>query len=113
MSIWSSTGAQPPCDPSTGVSVVPPPGAGPGHWAGAPGAFVDGEDVYLVYRLRWPWPRRGAELVLARGDGERFTPIWRASREDFDTASIERCAIVRSGETWRLYVSYVDAADGR
>ena len=46
MSIWSSTGAQPPFDPSTGVSLVPPPGAGPGHWAGAPGAFVDGEDVF-------------------------------------------------------------------
>jgi hypothetical protein len=93
--------------------LVAPPGEGPGHWAGAPGAFVDGDTIYLVYRLRWPRPRRGGELRIARGDGESFTTIWRARREDFTSPSIERCAIVRDGRVWRLYVSYVDGVDGR
>jgi hypothetical protein len=69
--------------------------------------------VYLVYRLRWPRPRRGGELVIARGDGERFETVWRARREDFASPSIERCAILREGRSWRLYVSYVDGVDGR
>jgi hypothetical protein len=90
-----------------------PPGSGPGYWAGAPGAFSDGERVYLVYRLRWPRPRRGGELRIARGDGEHFETIWRATREDFGSQSIERCAILRDGRTWRLYVSYVDGIDDR
>ena len=78
-----------------------------------PGAFSDGVSVYLVYRVRWPRPRRGGELRVARGDGERFETIWRATREDFGSPSIERCAILRDGRTWRLYVSYVDGIDGR
>jgi hypothetical protein len=90
-----------------------PPGLGSGHWAGAPGAFKDVDSVYLVYRLRWPRPRRGGELRIARGDGERFETIWRATRDDFASPSIERCAILRDGRTWRLYVSYVDGVDGR
>jgi len=95
------------------IVVQEPPDAGPGHWAGAPGAFSDGVSVYLVYRVRWPRPRRGGELRVARGDGERFETIWRATREDFGSPSIERCAILRDGRTWRLYVSYVDGIDGR
>ena len=89
------------------------PGSGPGHWAGAPGAFVDDGTLYLVYRVRWPRPRRGGELRIARGDGEHLETIWRATREDFGSQSIERCAILREGRTWRLYVSYVDGLDGR
>jgi len=95
------------------VLVQEPPGFGAGHWAGAPGAFSDGETVYLVYRMRWPRPRRGGELRIARGDGARFETIWRATREDFGSQSIERCAILRAGSTWRLYVSYVDGVDDR
>src|SRR5207249_7941336 len=34
-------------------------------------------------------------------------------REDFASPSIERCAILREGGSWRLYVSYVDGIDGR
>ena len=103
----------PPFEPSRATVLVDPPGSGAGHWAGAPGAFADGEDVYLVYRLRWPRPRRGGELVIARGKGERFETVWRARREDFASPSIERCAILREGGSWRLYVSYVDGVDGR
>ena len=93
------------------IVIEPPPASGPGHWAGAPGAFSDGASVYLAYRVRWPRPRRGGELRIARGDGERFETIWSAEREDFSSPSIERCAILRDGRTWRLYVSYVDGLD--
>jgi hypothetical protein len=103
----------PPFDPTTALVIEGPPGDGAGHWAGAPGAFVDGDTILLVYRLRWPRPRRGGELRIARGDGSRFETVWRATREDFASMSIERCAIVRAGRTWRLYVSYVDGIDGR
>ena len=102
-----------PFDPGAARLVEAPPGSGAGHWAGAPGAFSHGDTVYLVYRLRWPRPRRGGELRIARGDGERFQTIWRATREDFGSQSIERCAILRDGRRWRLYVSYVDGVDGR
>jgi len=102
-----------PFDPSTAEVVEHPPGTGPGHWAGASGAFSAGDTVYLVFRRRWPRPRRGGELLVARGVGERFETIWRATREDFGSPSIERCAILRAGRTWRLYVSYVDGVDGR
>ena len=102
-----------PFDPRQAVLVKAPPGSGPGHWAGAPGSFSDGDIVYLVYRLRWPRPRRGGELRVARGDGERFQTIWSATREDFGSQSIERCAILRDGRRWRLYVSYVDGVDDR
>jgi hypothetical protein len=103
----------PPFDAAAAMVVEEPPGPGAGHWAGAPGAFSDGEIVYLVYRRRWPRPRRGGELVIARGDGERFQTIWRTTREDFGSQSIERCAILRDGRRWRLYVSYVDGVDQR
>jgi hypothetical protein len=102
-----------PFDPATASVIVTAPGAGAGHWAGAPGAFATDDAVYLVYRRRWPRPVRGGELFVARGDGDRFEPIWRATREDFASPSIERCAIVRDGRWWRLYVSYVDGLDGR
>ena len=102
-----------PFDPAAGVVIEEPPGASAGHWAGAPGAFCDRDSVYLAYRLRWPRPRRGGELRIARGDGERFETVWRATRDDFASPSIERCAILRDGRTWRLYVSYVDGVDGR
>ncbi len=102
-----------PFAPGAAVLVEAPPGRGAGHWAGAPGAFCEGETVYLVYRLRWPRPRRGGELRIARGDGAHFETIWRATREDFGSQSIERCAILRDGQRWRLYVSYVDGIDDR
>ena len=102
-----------PFAPREAFVVEEPPGSGAGHWAGAPGAFSDGETVYIVYRLRWPRPTRGGELRIARGNGERFETIWIAKREDFGSQSIERCAILRTGRTWRLYVSYVDGIDDR
>ena len=87
-----------PFDPADAVLIEAPPGRAVGHWAGAPGAWSEPDAVYLVYRLRWPRPRRGGELRIARGDGERFQTIWSAKREDFGSQSIERCAILRDGK---------------
>lgn len=101
-------------DPAASTLIAAPPGDGPGYWAGAPGALWTDDRFYLVYRLRKPRPERGGELVLATsGDGERFETIWSARRQDFGSPSIERCALVRAGKVWRLYVSYVDGSDGR
>ncbi|MBX6312071.1 MAG: hypothetical protein IRY99_03995 [Isosphaeraceae bacterium] len=107
-------------DPAEGTIIRHPPGEGPGYWIGAPGAAYDAErgDFYLVYRLRRPRgiePDRGAEVWIARSrDGFTFEDIWTGTKDQLQSPSIERCALVRepSGR-WALYISYVDPADGR
>jgi hypothetical protein len=87
--------------------VVPAPGAGPGHWAGAPSAQQDGEGGWVVaYRVRTP-DERGAQLVVARGDdGVHVETVATVDRDRFGAESLERPALVRlSNGTWRLYVS--------
>ena len=108
-------GAVPLFDPARGTTVVEPPGSGQGWWAGAPGACWTGDRFYLVYRLRRPQPERGGETRIGVSeDGVRFETVWAARKEDFGTASIERSALLRTDDgLWRLYVSYVDGADGR
>jgi hypothetical protein len=101
-------------DPENGRPIAAPPCAGPGCWAGAPGAYNDGRDTYLVYRMRRPQPGRGYELrVAASHDGLRYETVWAAGKERFDAESIERCSIVRVGDVWRLYVSFVRREDRR
>jgi hypothetical protein len=101
-------------DPKRGRPIVAPPCVGPGCWAGAPGAFRDGRELYVVYRMRRPHPGRGYEVRIAVSrDGERFETAWSAPKERFDAESIERCALVRVGERWRLYLSYVRRDDRR
>ncbi|MGN6812957.1 MAG: hypothetical protein ACTHMP_18995 [Thermomicrobiales bacterium] len=102
-------------DPAAGTTVIEPLGSGPGWWAGAPGAYWTGDRFYLVYRLRRPQPQRGGETHIAvSDDGEHFETIWTAQKDDFNSPSIERSALLRTDEgRWRLYVSYVDGADGR
>ena len=107
-------------DPAQGTVIRQPPGEGRGYWAGAPGVTFDAAtgQFYLVYRLRRPrgvHPDRGAEIhIAASRDGMVFDDIWSATKDLLDTTSIERCALVeRSENRWRLYVSFVDPADGR
>jgi hypothetical protein len=85
---------------------VPAPGAGPGHWAGAPSAaLADDGAILLSYRVRDP-EHRGGALVLARSeDGERFEPFATLAKERFSAESLERPALVRTDAGWRLYVS--------
>src|SRR2546428_14192494 len=72
-----------PFDASAAIVVEDPPGAGAGHWADAPGAFSDGDTLYLIYCLRWPRPRRGRELRITPGDGERLQTILHMTRHAF------------------------------
>ena len=101
-------------DPERGRPIMTPPCAGPGCWAGAPGAYREGGDTYLAYRLRRPEPGRGYELrIAASHDGVRYETVWSAGKERFGAESIERCALVRVGESWRLYPSFVRRSDRR
>ncbi len=101
-------------DPESGRPIAAPPCAGPGCWAGAPGAFRDGRDLYVVYRMRRPEPGRGYELrIAASHDDLRYETVWSAGKERFGAESIERCALVRVGDAWRLYVSFVRRDDRR
>lgn len=107
-------------DPGQGTVIRTPPGQGRGYWAGAPGVTYDAAsgEFHLVYRLRRPRgvePDRGAEIrVAASTDGVKFNDVWKATKDLLNTTSIERCALVRRPEFgWRMYVSFVDPADGR
>jgi hypothetical protein len=94
--------------PAQSVVAVPPPGAGPGMWAGAPSAVCSGGEIYLAYRLRRPIGQgRGYAVVVAySADGERFETITTVTKEQFGAESLERPALVVTPDgTWRLYVS--------
>lgn len=111
--------AEPPTfDPREGTTVVEPPGAGPGWWAGACSALFDPDEgvFYLYYRIRKPRELgRGVECRIARSeDGVRFRDIWRATKGQLGTESMERACLIRGHDgAWRLYLSFVDPADGR
>lgn len=90
------------------VVAVPAPGAGAGHWAGAPSAVLEDGVFWLAYRVRRPLASgRGVAVVLARSlDGVDFEPVASVSRDLFGAASLERPALVhRPDGGWRLYVS--------
>src|ERR687897_1313513 len=94
--------------PGTGrVAVaVPAPGAGPGHWGGAPSAALDPAGGFVVaYRVRIT-DQRGAATVVARSDdGERLTTVATLDKGRFGAMSMERPALVRTpAGRWRLYV---------
>ncbi|MFC4590191.1 glycoside hydrolase family protein [Sphaerisporangium corydalis] len=97
--------------PERSVLVVAPPQDAAGHWAGAPSAVLSDGVIYLAYRLRRPIGQgRGYAVVVARSldgeRGERFETIYTLGREEVDTESLERPALVRTPEgTWRLYIS--------
>ncbi|MBB5631259.1 hypothetical protein BJ981_007023 [Sphaerisporangium krabiense] len=94
--------------PDQATVVVAPPHDTPGSWAGAPSAVLSDGVIYLAYRLRRPIGEgRGYAVVVARSaDGERFETIYTLQREEVDTESLERPALVRTPEgLWRLYIS--------
>jgi hypothetical protein len=101
--------------------VIREPVAGePGYWAGAPGLFYAADESawYLTYRLRRPRgiaPDRGGEARIARStDLAQWEDVWSVTKGQFNSASIERCALRKGGDgEWRYFASYVDPADGR
>ena len=97
-----------------------PAGFQQGHWAGAPGVYFapDENAWYLTYRIRRPRgvaPDRGGEARIARStDLENWTDIWTVTKDQFHSASIERCALRQNQQgLWHYFASYVDPQDGR
>jgi hypothetical protein len=95
--------------PADAVIAVAPPGTGPGFWAGGPSAVAADGGIYLAYRLRRPvGSGRGYAVAIAfAADGVHFgAPVALFSKEELDTESLERPALVRlPGGGWRLYLS--------
>lgn len=85
-----------------------PPGTGPGMWAGAPSAVRDGDEIVLACRLRRPVNQgRGYAVAIARSaDGVEFETIQVITKDELDTESLERPALVQTPNgAWRLYLS--------
>ena len=88
--------------------VAPPPGDGPGYWAGAPSACLVDGTMYLAYRLRAPVGKgRGYAVVVARSrDGEHLETLTVIESRALAAESLERPALLRTGDgRWRLYLS--------
>ena len=95
--------------PDDAITAVEPPGTGAGFWAGGPSAVAADGGVYLAYRLRRPiGDGRGYAVAVAfAADGVHFgQPLTVIAREEADTESLERPALVRLPDGgWRLYLS--------
>jgi hypothetical protein len=94
--------------PADSTVVVPPPGDGAGHWAGAPSAGVGPDGIYLAYRMRRPvGAGRGYAVTVARSDdGIAFETLLNLPSDQFGAESLERPALVRTpAGRWRLYLS--------
>ena len=94
--------------PDESAVAIPPPGRGPGYWAGAPSAVLAEDGIYLAYRLRKPLGNgRGYAVAVARSaDGVRFETVMTIKREWMQAESLERPCLVRTAAgRWRLYLS--------
>ena len=70
--------------------------------------------MLLAYRLRAPRPARGYELrIAASDDGRAYRDVWTLRKEQLGSESMERACLVAVEGGIRLYVSFVDPADGR
>jgi len=88
--------------------VIEPPGTGSGFWAGGPSVVNSAGVFHLAYRLRRPVDQgRGYANVVARStDGVHFETVATVLASTFDSASLERPALIRRPDGgWRLYVS--------
>ena len=98
-------------EPERGRLFVAPPDEGAGSWAGAPGAYREGGDLFVTYRLRRPQPARGYELRIGAVHGQGFVDVARLTKTELRAESIERSALVRVDGRWRLYLGYVAEED--
>lgn len=105
--------------PEDGKTILEPESEGRGSWVGAPSAFFDSESgkFFLYYRYRRPRGLgRGLRACIAQSENptEGFKQIWEATKEDFNSPSVERASLHKGlNGVWRLYISYVDGSDGR
>ena len=88
-----------------GAVVVPAPAPGPQNWAGAPSAAYDEDgSIVLAYRLRWAEGPTDANVIARSADGDRFETVVTLDKERWGAAMVERPALVRLDDGWRLYV---------
>jgi hypothetical protein len=90
----------------TPVVAVPAPGPGVGWWAGASSAALDDAGGFVIaYRVRTGAAGRGSTFVARSPDGEQCITVAHLDQSDFNAASMERPALVRTDDgRWRLYV---------
>ena len=95
-----------PPDPANAVVVRAASAPGGQNWVGSPSAVrVDGH-IYLAYRLREVDLRGYAVQVARSSDGVHFETLVTISKEQMDSESLERPALVLTEDgTWRLYLS--------
>ena len=87
------------------VVAVPAPGAGPGYWAGASCAVLDGDEVVLAYRVRNGHDGVDQNVIARSPDGERFETVAVLDQDRFGAQWVERPALVRTpAGRWRLWV---------
>lgn len=91
--VMTDYGTSPAIDPARAETVLEPPGAGEGHWVGAPSALVHDGNTYLAVRERTPDARGRAVVVYRRQDG-RFVEINRITADALGVESVERPALV-------------------
>jgi len=84
---------------------VPAPGAGPGFWSGAPAAVLDDDGtILLAYRVRNGHDGHDETVVARSDDGVAFETLVTLPEWRFDAMGVERPALVRTDDGWRLYV---------
>ncbi len=105
---------------ANGRIIREPVGDEKGYWVGCPGAFYDEDEKawYLTYRIRRPrgvQPDRGGEVRVCRStDLEQWDDVLTITKDQYNTASIERSALFKGKDgQWRYFSSYVDESDGR
>lgn len=93
-------------DPSQSSLVVPAPGEGPHHWAGAPSAARSDDGTYvLAYRVRSGFDGVDATVVARSDNGVDFDTVLTLTKHDFGARWVERPTILQTPEgRWRLYV---------
>jgi hypothetical protein len=86
------------------IGAVAAPGAGPGYWAGAPSAALDGDAYLLAYRVRNGHDGNDQNVVARSADGVSFETVLILDESRFGAMYVERPALVRTDGGWRLYV---------
>ncbi len=89
---------------------MPAPAPGAGNWAGAPSAALDGDGA-LAVAYRAAHRRAGAAAAscspaaATRRRARCDARVAELDKERFGAESLERPALVRLGDGWRLYLS--------
>lgn len=97
--------------------VAPAPGAGPGYWAGASSVSFDNDGAIVVaYRQRNGHDGKDRTVLARSIDGEHYTTLCAFDGSRFGARWMERPALVRDGNRWRMWVcmgSPVDDPDSK